>query len=190
MWSFDRFFRGVTNLAWARAFFLRAPRASKTGRWAVGGVLMLSLGGCIHPLYGKNGVSARLAQIEVAPIPDRIGHYLAEELKFQTDGSGTPQPPKYRLNVTVTESILGLIVNLHSSTSDAAGVTLTATYTLTDIATGNSVTAGTVTAYSSYDRSEQRFANVRAARDAEIRAANVAADQIRTRIGIALLDQK
>jgi LPS-assembly lipoprotein len=152
--------------------------------------MLLSLAGCIHPLYGKNGVSAQLAQVEVAPIPDRVGHYLAEELKFQTDGSGAPPPPKYRLNVAVTESVLGLIVNLHSSTSDAAGVTLTATYTLTNIETGASVTAGTVTAYTSYDRSEQRFANVRAARDAEIRAAIVAADQIRTRVGIALLDQK
>ena len=37
-----------------------------------------------------------------------------------------------------------------------------------------------------YDRTSQRLSNVRAARDAEIRNAKVLADQIRTRIAIAL----
>ena len=38
----------------------------------------------------------------------------------------------------------------------------------------------------SYDRTSQRFANIRAARDAEIRDAKALADQIRTRIMAAL----
>ena len=56
--------------------------------------------------------------------------------------------------------------------------------------TAQQVTTGAATSVASYDRSQQRFANVRAARDAEIRAATVLADQIRTRLGIALLDHK
>ena len=36
-----------------------------------------------------------------------------------------------------------------------------------------------------YDRSSQRFANIRAARDAEIRDAKALADQIRTRVAAA-----
>jgi LPS-assembly lipoprotein len=159
-------------------------------RPALACILALGLAGCIHPLYGPNGVSAQLSQIEVAPIPDRVGHYLAEELKFQTDGSGAPPPPKYRLIVTTTESVGGLIVNLHTLTSDAASVTLNATYSLVEIEGGREVARGSASATASYDRSQQRFANVRAARDAEIRAASVLADQIRTRIGIALLDRK
>ena len=39
-------------------------------------------------MYGRNGVNTRLAQIEVEPIQDRVGHYLGEELKFETNGSG------------------------------------------------------------------------------------------------------
>jgi LPS-assembly lipoprotein len=168
---FDRFRRGA-----------RRP--------ALASLLALALSGCIHPLYGTNGVNARLEQIEVSTIPDRVGHYLAEELKFETNGSGAAPPPKYRLNVTTTTQISGLIANLHTLTSDAAALTLTADYTLVEIEGGKEVTKGKASATASYDRSQQRFANVRAARDAEIRAATVVADQIRTRVGIALLDHK
>jgi LPS-assembly lipoprotein len=152
--------------------------------------LLLAGASCIHPLYGPNGVSAKLAQIQVSPIPDRLGHYLAEELKFQTDGSGAPPPPRYRLDVTVTESASTLITDIHTLSADAAIVTLNATYSLVDIATGREVTKGSLSSVTSYDRTEQRFANVRAARDAEIRAVNVLAEQLRTKLGIALLEQK
>jgi LPS-assembly lipoprotein len=171
MWSFERFRSGRCGPALAAA-------------------LLLALSGCIHPLYGPNGVNAQLAQVEVMPILDRTGHYLAEELKFETDGSGNRPAPRYRLTVTIRESVGGLIVNLHTLTSDAASVTLIADYRLVAIQGEGEVTKGTASATASYDRSAQRFANVRAARDAEIRAATVLADQIRTRIGIALLDQK
>jgi len=171
MWSFDRL----------RLLGLRPLIASATA---------LSLAGCIHPLYGTNGVATRLAEVEVAPIPDRVGHYLAEELKFETNGSGITPPPRYRLTISTQETLGGLIVNLHSLTSDAASLTLTANYSLTEIEGGKEITKGTASANASYDRSQQRFANVRAARDAEIRAATVLADQIRTRVGIALLEQK
>jgi LPS-assembly lipoprotein len=157
-------------------------------RPVVASIVALALAGCIHPLYGTNGVDSKLAQVEVAPIPDRVGHYLAEELKFETNGSGASPSPKYKLTITTGETLGGLIVNLHSLTSDAAALTLTANYSLVEIEGGKEVTRGTATATASYDRSQQRFANVRAARDAEIRAATVLADQIRTRIGIALLD--
>ena len=162
----------------------------RTMRSTLASALALALSGCVHPLYGTNGVATQLAQIEVAPIPDRVGHYLAEELKFETNGSGTAPPPKYRLNITTQETLGGLIINLHSLTSDAASLTLTANYSLVDIEGGKEVTKGTATANASYDRSQQRFANVRAARDAEIRAATVLADQIRTRVGLALLSLK
>ena len=156
---------------------------------ALAGGMLLATGGCIHPLYGPNGVSAKLSQVEVAPIPERVGHYLAEELKFQTDGSGRPSPPRYRLTVVVESTAAGIIVNIHTLSTDSAAVSLTATYTLTEIGSDRQVAQGVVGGAASYDRSAQRFANVRAARDAEIRAAGSAAEQIRTRIGIALMGQ-
>jgi len=200
MWSFERFGRGSRFSR--RAGGLRRPAQLPVGsprrlarlRSSLGSACVLgqvlSLPGCVHPLYGPGGVQAQLAQIQVSPIPDRVGHYLAEELKFQTDGSGAPPPPRYRLDVTMTESVAPLLTDIKSLTTDAASVTLNATYSLVEIAGEREVSKGSASAITSYDRSEQRYANVRAARDAEIRATNLLADQIRTRLGIALLNQK
>jgi LPS-assembly lipoprotein len=48
------------------------------------------------------------------------------------------------------------------------------------------VTQGTATGTTSYDRFPQRFANVRAARDAEIRLAKLLAEQVKTRLAATL----
>jgi LPS-assembly lipoprotein len=153
-------------------------------------LVLLSLSGCIRPMYGANGVNTKLAEIEVPSIPDRVGHYLVEELKFETDGSGNPPPPRYRLALSATSTALPTIVDIGMQRADAATVTVSATFALTEIVSGRAITSGSANASAPYDRTEQRFANVRAARDAEIRAATVLADQIRTRLAIALLNEK
>ncbi len=48
------------------------------------------------------------------------------------------------------------------------------------------ITEGVATSTATYDRSIQRFASLRAARDAEIRLAKVLAEQIKTRIASVL----
>ena len=40
--------------------------------------------------------------IEVAPIKDRLGHYLADNLITDLNGTGQTPPPKYRLTVKVS----------------------------------------------------------------------------------------
>jgi LPS-assembly lipoprotein len=47
---------------------------------------------------------------------------------------------------------------------------------------GRTVFAGTARANATYQRDEQRFASVRAARDADIRVAKLLADDIRQRL--------
>ena len=48
------------------------------------------------------------------------------------------------------------------------------------------ITTGTATAQATYDRFNQRFATVRAARDAEIRLAKTLAEQVKTRLAATL----
>jgi LPS-assembly lipoprotein len=48
------------------------------------------------------------------------------------------------------------------------------------------VATGSAFAVTSYERSSQRFANLRAARDAEIRSARALAEQIRVRLAADL----
>jgi LPS-assembly lipoprotein len=62
----------------------------------------------------------------------------------------------------------------------------TLTYTLTSLDGNTIYTKGTATSSTSYDRYQQRFASVRAERDAEIRLAKVLAEQVKTRLAATL----
>lgn len=149
----------------------------------------LALGGCFQPLYGTvNNVSTvdELRSIAVDPIPDRLGHYLGNELIFLLNGSGTPGPVKYRLLVTTRSSVQTPIIDNVTGRADSATVVATVDYRLTPAGGGAAIATGTASTSADYDRSSQRFANIRAARDAEIRLAKTLADQIRTRVAAEL----
>lgn len=150
--------------------------------------LALLLAGCFQPLYGSlNGrLQDELQSIAVDPIPDRLGHYLGNELIFAFNGTGSTVTPKYRLLVTVSEHSQTPLVDTFESRATASTVVVDANYRLVPAGGGAPITTGTATTLATYDRSAQRFANLRAARDAEIRDAKTLADQIRTRISAAL----
>ena len=131
-------------------------------------MLPLAVAGCLRPLYGEAAsggtVQGKLAGIVVDEVPDRIGHYLVEELRFDLDGSGASEKPRYRLSVAVSESIGSAIVSSVTGRAVGATITANATYTLTEIGTDKTVLTGRTIASASYDRSEQRFAAVSAAK--------------------------
>jgi LPS-assembly lipoprotein len=152
--------------------------------------LPLALGGCFQPLYGPlaNGGSleGELQGIAVTPIPERLGHYVENELAFAFNGTGSTVIPKYRLTVTLRERLQTPIIDTVSARATAATVVVDADYVLTPAAGGEAIAKGTAFSAASYDRTSQRISNVQAARDAETRNAKVIADQIRTRISAAL----
>ena len=151
--------------------------------------LALSLGGCFQPLYGGSGgteLQADLAAIAIDPIPDRLGHYLGDELIYALNGTGSKVTPRYRLAVTLRERVQTPLVDTLTGRATAATVVVDVNYRLVPSSGGAPVTQGTAFAAASYDRTSQRFANIRAARDAEIRDAKTLADEIRTRLAIAL----
>jgi LPS-assembly lipoprotein len=150
----------------------------------------LTLSGCIQPLYGPLGaggdVAGELQAIAVEPIPNRLGHYLGDDLIFGFNGTGSQVPPKYRLIVTVTENVQTPLLDTVSGYPSAANVVVNADYRLMPVGGTEPVTKGQATVVASYDRTNQRFANLRAARDAEIRDAKTLADQIRIRVAAAI----
>jgi LPS-assembly lipoprotein len=157
--------------------------------------LTLALGGCLRPLYGPTASGERLqdilASIEVAEpvtavLQERIGHYLRSELIFMLDGSGQPKAKRYRLTLNITESAQSPIVDTLTGRMESATLIGRATYTLY-AGDGRVVTSGTATGSATYDRTPQRFAAVRAAREAEIRVGTLLAEQIKTRIAAVLL---
>lgn len=152
--------------------------------------LAAPLAGCIQPLYGPNldGTSnaAELRAVEVDEIPERIGHYVRNELIYGFNGTGAQVTPRYRLKVKLSERVQTPIYNSTTSFSTSATVVVDANYSLMTLPDNVEIAKGVAQALASYDRFTARFTNIRAARDAEIRDAKVIADSIRTRIAIDL----
>jgi LPS-assembly lipoprotein len=160
--------------------------------FAVAAALLFAGGltGCFQPLYGEAahpGLVEDLHAIDVAPIANRIGHYLAEDLIADLNGTGqTASPPKYRLTVTISTGTQTPTVNSEINAASSATVTGEATYTLTKVDGGAEVLKGNATAAAAYDRTTQRYADQRAARDAEIRIARALSSEISLRLASAL----
>ena len=78
------------------------------------------------------------------------------------------------------------LIDIVTQRAQDATVVTDITYKLIPIQGGAPLASGTVTSAAVYDRSAQRFANIRAAHDAEIRDARTVADQITTQISAQL----
>lgn len=156
-----------------------------------------ALSGCFRPLHGvaQDGtrVQDKLAAIEVATInpgnhdSPRLAYYTQSELTYRLSG-GAPgrgdksAPHLFKLETTVRESVTSTIVNTTTGNAEAALLRGEADFRLLPAAGGEPVYSGQAVASSAYDRTPQRFASLRAARDAQIRVSAALADQIHTRI--------
>ncbi len=156
-------------------------------------LLALPLAGCLQPLYAPAGIgfdssplAAELQAIEVDEIPLRLGHYVRNELIFGLNGTGSHPPPRYRLMVTLRERVQTPILDTVTGRATSATVIVDAEYRLVTVPQEVELTKGIAFNIASYDRFSNRFSNVRAARDAEIRNARVIAESIRTRIATVM----
>ncbi|MBF9233084.1 LPS assembly lipoprotein LptE [Microvirga alba] len=157
--------------------------------------LVLSVSACFRPLYGPtaSGESLQtvLATIDVPEVkwPDsqaRIGHYLRSELIYALNGSGSDTPKKYVLRLSLGEQLTTPIVDSQSGRALSATLTGKLAYTLTTPDGSTVITTGTATSSATYDRFEQRFATLRAGREAEIRLAKLLSEQVKTRLAATL----
>lgn len=154
-------------------------------------VAALALGGCLQPMYGQlseggQNLQGDLQAIAIEPIPDRIGHYLGDDLIFDLNGTGSHVPPKYRLFVTLNESSQTPLVDTVTGIATSSSVVINADYRLVQAGTGLPIAKGHAFVFKSYDRNSDRYGNVRAARDAEIQDAKQLSDQLRIRLAAAL----
>jgi LPS-assembly lipoprotein len=154
--------------------------------------------GCFQPLYGDPnvvptaGLDNKLAAVDVAPIPApsgtrvaRVAVQVRDKLMFDVSRGGpTPTTKQYRLDIQIAASQNQVIVDINSNRPDVQNYGLDATYTLTDLNTKKPVVSSTTFARVSYDipGQQQRFAGERGLRDAENRAAETIAENIRNRL--------
>ena len=155
-------------------------------------------GGCFQPLYGEQSPAGggpilrdQLSAVEVQQIfapkgtdEARIAVEIRNALLYDFTGGGYAAPPTHRLKIAIASTRASIIVDVNTSRPDVENYGINATYTLTEIGPGKVVVTGTTFARVSYDipGQEQRFARVRGLRDAELRAAKVISDNIRSRL--------
>jgi LPS-assembly lipoprotein len=173
------------------------PRAGKNlVRLTAAAFIALGVSACFRPLYGPTASGASLqevlAAIQVEPIvapsgQERVTHYLRSELVYDLDGSGQARPKQYKLTIAVAQELATPIVDAVTGRAQAANLIARASYTLTTLDGSRKLADGVATASASYDRNVQRFATVRAARDAEMRVAKLLSEQIKTRLAGVLV---
>ncbi|MBV8747931.1 MAG: hypothetical protein JO134_23120 [Xanthobacteraceae bacterium] len=153
--------------------------------------------GCFQPLYGTQSttggpaVSAALGavdieQIEAATGTDdaRIAVELRNDLIFALQGGSGGGSPTHSLKIRLTPTRYNTSVDLQTGRSSTDVYSLIATYQLTDLRTAKTVLTASTVAPVSYDTpgEQQRFARSRGLRDAENRAAQQIAENIRSRL--------
>jgi len=194
MWSFSKAAVGNRHSAFGRLPTADLPIA-RFRRLAMmcAALFALPLAGCLQPLYAPAGMgfdsaplAAELQAIAVDEIPQRLGHYVRNELIFGLNGTGSQPPPRYRLMVVLRERVQTPILDTVTGRATSATVIVDAEFRLVTWPENVEITKGVAFNVASYDRFSNRFTNVRAARDAEIRNARVIAESIRTRIATVL----
>jgi len=164
---------------------------------ALAGALAIAAltGGCFQPLYGEGTVSRvggnvrnAMLGIEVPEIKGLVGHHLRNELVFEFDGGGAPDRQKIlKLNATTTESLEVITVDYANGRADSAVLVATSDWQLVRTGSNEVVASGQSVVRAPYERSQQRFASLRAARDAQVRAAKELAQLIKHRVAAALV---
>lgn len=148
--------------------------------------LLTACGGGFQPLYGPSlggggSVGGTMAAVDVGLIPGRVGQVVRNELVFKTTGGAEPEPPKYRLEIAMRQSAQNLLVTL-AGESTGLMYGLDADFSLVRIEDNQVLLTAKAQSRAAYQKVESVYANVRARRDAEDRAARILADSIRTRV--------
>ncbi len=153
-------------------------------------LLSAAVAGCFQPMYGQStlfGAGAKLRdelrQVEILEIQGRLGQEIRNDLIFElTGGQGNPVGAPYKLALTITAGSQTPLVDVTSGRATSETVVLDVTYRLFDVSSDRVVLAEKALARVSLDRSQQRYAALRAVRDAQNRAAKLVAEQIRSRL--------
>ncbi|MFG1427306.1 hypothetical protein [Roseixanthobacter glucoisosaccharinicivorans] len=170
---------------------LSPDRAALLARLGLVCALSGALAGCFQPMYAANSTVAgpalqeRLQDIEIVKINGRIGNDLRNDLIYNlTGGAGNPANAPYKMFITVRSSSSFAIVDTQSGLPEAKTFRVEGEWKLVRAGeeTKPPIASGKAAAAVSTDVSEQRFANYSAARDAESRASQVVADQIKVQL--------
>ncbi len=163
---------------------IRRPLTAVTLALAAG----LVLSGCgFRPLYGDYapGVSAHeeLSRIRLNTRNDRVDYLVRTNLIDRLHTTRASAEPKYELRVRLRDEREGVAVERDASIT-RFNYQLVAVYELTDIETNEVMFNGKSRSVAAYNVVDNQFATLSAQRDAEERAAQDIADDVKIRIAI------
>lgn len=150
--------------------------------------------GCqVRPLYSSGGTlvssatgeATPLSSISVNAVSSRPAQIVRNQLVFLLNGGARPAADtRYSVGLNVTSrTASAAYVQVTSEDEPTAGtVTMRGAYTITDNTTGKVIYKGSRQIASSYDVSRQRFAALRAEKDAQERAGRELAELLRLAI--------
>jgi LPS-assembly lipoprotein len=176
-------------------------RKSLTSFLVVIGLGMLTAG-CFQPMYGDRtttmatgpeaaSIKDALAGVEVQKIPaaggtpeERIAVEVQNDLIFALTGGGSANYATHQIRIRISSTRQSVIVDVYTARPDVENYGLNATFEVVDLKTQKVVLKDQTFTRVSYDipGQQQRFARLRGLRDAENRAAQVIAENIRNRL--------
>lgn len=176
--------RAAAGSAWGRA------RRGLVAALVTAPLLVACGDGDFRPMNGSaslggSNVSEKLAQVDIAPIPGRVGQRIRNELIFETTGGGNPLPPAYRLEVAIRETLTQTLVKPDGE-SGGGLYNLDASFRLIRLSDRKVVLTGASYGRASFERFTSIYSNVRAREDAENRAAKTVGDELQTRLAAYL----
>ena len=145
----------------------------------------------LQPIYAGGsgaGVVEGLSAVQVAPIEGRSGWLVATALEDRISLRGAQAAPRYRLDVQLDDSLesLGLLSDERVTRERRI---LRARYQLVDLTTGAILLDASAGSDSGIDVVSSDYATIAAERAALERLSQVVADQIVTRVSLALRKQ-
>jgi LPS-assembly lipoprotein len=167
----------------ARARVIAAALVTSMGLAACGA------GGGFSPLHGPTSsgqhLNEKFVSVDFATIPGRVGQRIRNELLFEKSATTAVAPPAHRLEVKVVDNVATILVKINGD-SQGQVYQVEASYRLVDLKTNKAVFEGRSLARAGFERFESIYSNVRAREDAENRAAENIASDIRTRLSAYL----
>jgi LPS-assembly lipoprotein len=152
------------------------------------GIIALTAGCGFRPLYlsggeasGEPTVGGELASVDIAPIRDRVGQLVRNDLLFLLSPTVDETTAAYRLDVRIAETISELAVE-RTGFATRSNLRLNATYSLIDLASGKPLVNGRTRAISSYNIVNASYSTLTAQYAARERAARQIAEDIRSRL--------
>lgn len=155
------------------------------------------LAGCtIEPLnasrpstqIGSQSTQEILAATTVNKVGTRVAQQVRNNLLFAMNGGSLQPGGRYYVVLNVTSKSRSVAVENSSLAPTSSQLAMSVNYEMFERSTRKSITKGVRRSLAGYDRTPQSFANERAKRDAENRAAKDVAIQIRLALAQAIAD--